>query len=118
LVPAKHDPEIHGEDGLDGVEGLPDVDNPRLLSLFARDKDGSRVRALEGMSTNIKNAIQGFVVNKRSFYTHKNHQLVCKKREEKKENHVPMAKRRETRRLGPFWSSSATLTLPVLSKHK
>ena len=55
LLTAKHDPEIHGIDGLGGVEGLPDVDDPRVLSVFARNGDGSRVRALEGISTNIRN---------------------------------------------------------------
>jgi len=55
LLPAKHDPEIHGIDGLGGVEGLPDVNDPKVLSVFARNEDGSRVRALEGISTNIKN---------------------------------------------------------------
>ena len=54
MLPAKHDPEIHGIDGLGGVEGLPDVDDPKVLSVFARYKDGSRIRALEGISTNIK----------------------------------------------------------------
>lgn len=55
LLPVKHDPGIHGIDGLGGVEGLPDVDDPQVLSVFARNRDGSRVRALEGISTNIKN---------------------------------------------------------------
>ncbi|KAF8806323.1 uridine nucleosidase [Phlegmacium glaucopus] len=54
LLPAKHDPQIHGIDGLGGVEDLPDKDDPRVLAMFARDSDGSRIRALEGMSTNIK----------------------------------------------------------------
>ena len=54
-MPVKHDPEIHGIDGLGGVEGLPDVDDPRVLSVFARDRDDSPVRALEGMAINIKN---------------------------------------------------------------
>ncbi|KDR84024.1 hypothetical protein GALMADRAFT_219850 [Galerina marginata CBS 339.88] len=55
LLPAKHDPEIHGVDGLGGVEGLPDSDSPEVLSLFLQHEDGSRVRALEGMSQIIKN---------------------------------------------------------------
>ncbi|KAF9480683.1 uridine nucleosidase [Pholiota conissans] len=54
LLPAKHDPEIHGIDGLGGVEGLPDSDDPRVLALFEKHEDGSRVRALEGMSRAIK----------------------------------------------------------------
>ena len=55
LLPAKHDPEIHGIDGLGGVQGLPNADDPRVLSMFARNTDGSSIRALEGISTNIKN---------------------------------------------------------------
>ncbi|KAF8914244.1 Inosine/uridine-preferring nucleoside hydrolase domain-containing protein [Gymnopilus junonius] len=54
LLPAKHDPEIHGVDGLGGVEGLPEIDRPEVLSFFAEDEDGSRIRALEGMSSIIK----------------------------------------------------------------
>uniref|UniRef100_A0A8H7XWA9 Inosine/uridine-preferring nucleoside hydrolase domain-containing protein n=1 Tax=Psilocybe cubensis TaxID=181762 RepID=A0A8H7XWA9_PSICU len=54
LLPAKHDPQIHGVDGLGGVEGLPDIEDPKVLSLFATDEDGSRIRALEGMSKIIK----------------------------------------------------------------
>lgn len=54
LIPAKHDAEIHGPDGLGGVEGLPSVDNPDVLARFAVDADGSTVRALEGMSKSIK----------------------------------------------------------------
>lgn len=54
LLPAKHDPEIHGVDGLGGVEGLPASDDPRVLALFATHEDGSRVRALEGMARVIK----------------------------------------------------------------
>ncbi|KAF8165603.1 Inosine/uridine-preferring nucleoside hydrolase domain-containing protein [Crassisporium funariophilum] len=56
LLSAKHDPEIHGEDGLGGVEGLPSSDNPDVLALFAKHEDGSRMRALEGMSSSIKDA--------------------------------------------------------------
>jgi len=41
--------------GLGGVEGLPNVDDPQVLSVFARNTDGSPVGALEGISTNIKN---------------------------------------------------------------
>ena len=54
LLPAKHDPEIHGVDGLGGVQGLPDSQDPRVLALFATHEDGSRVRALEGMARIIK----------------------------------------------------------------
>ena len=54
LLPAKHDPEIHGVDGLGGVEGLPASDSPEVRALFATHADGTRVRALEGMSTAIR----------------------------------------------------------------
>ncbi|KAF5333546.1 hypothetical protein D9611_002721 [Ephemerocybe angulata] len=56
LFEAKHDPEIHGVDGLGGVEGLPALDDPRVLAFFEEDADGKRVRALEGMSRIIKQA--------------------------------------------------------------
>ncbi|KAG6870855.1 hypothetical protein C0992_012264, partial [Termitomyces sp. T32_za158] len=54
IVPNKHDPEIHGPDGLGGVEGLPRPDDPRLRSLFATDDDGEPINALEGMAKSIK----------------------------------------------------------------
>ncbi|CAA7260116.1 unnamed protein product [Cyclocybe aegerita] len=54
LLPAKHDPEIHGEDGLGGVEGLPTCGDPDILARFAKDADGSNVHALDGMSRSIK----------------------------------------------------------------
>ncbi|KDQ64422.1 hypothetical protein JAAARDRAFT_28053 [Jaapia argillacea MUCL 33604] len=50
LRPAGYDPEIHGIDGLGGVEGLPNVDNPAVQARLAA---GSR--AIEGMA----NAIRG-----------------------------------------------------------
>ncbi|KAF8969330.1 Inosine/uridine-preferring nucleoside hydrolase domain-containing protein [Flammula alnicola] len=56
LLPVKHDPEIHGIDGLGGVEGLPSSDSPEVIALFATHEDGSRVRALEAMSRSIKEA--------------------------------------------------------------
>ncbi|RXW25429.1 hypothetical protein EST38_g450 [Candolleomyces aberdarensis] len=54
LLEAKHDPEIHGVDGLGGVEGLPTLDDPRVLAFFEEDPDGNRIRALDGMSRNIR----------------------------------------------------------------
>ncbi len=54
LLPAKHDPEIHGEDGLGGVEGLPACDDPNVLALFALDEDGLNINALEGIARHIK----------------------------------------------------------------
>ena len=53
----KHDPEIHGEDGLGGVEGLPDRDSPFVRARFVADERGGHVRALDGMAASIKNAI-------------------------------------------------------------
>ncbi|GLB34085.1 putative inosine-uridine preferring nucleoside hydrolase [Lyophyllum shimeji] len=54
LVPARHDAEIHGPDGLAGVEGLPEPDDPDVLSWFATDADGAPIRALEGMAKAIR----------------------------------------------------------------
>ncbi|EKM74890.1 hypothetical protein AGABI1DRAFT_123493 [Agaricus bisporus var. burnettii JB137-S8] len=55
ILPAKHDPEIHGEDGLGGVEGLPSVnEDPSILKRFVVDECGEQVRALEGMIKEIK----------------------------------------------------------------
>lgn len=46
IRPERHDPEIHGLDGLGGVEGLPDTDS---LGVQTRLAYGVPVRALEGM---------------------------------------------------------------------
>ncbi|KAJ6538460.1 Inosine/uridine-preferring nucleoside hydrolase domain-containing protein [Mycena vulgaris] len=54
LRPAKHDPEIHGADGLGGVEGLPHPDSPEVERWFAKDADGAHVRALDGMASAVK----------------------------------------------------------------
>ncbi|KAG5734004.1 Inosine-uridine-preferring nucleoside hydrolase like protein, partial [Termitomyces sp. T112] len=54
IVANRHDPEIHGPDGLGGVEGLPAPDDPRLRSCYATDDDGEPVSALEGMAKSIK----------------------------------------------------------------
>jgi uridine nucleosidase len=54
LASPKHAPEIHGTDGLGGVEGLPEADSPEVQALFAKKTDGSFIRALEGMATSIK----------------------------------------------------------------
>jgi uridine nucleosidase len=59
LLPAKHDPEIHGVDGLGGVEGLPAFDDPRLNEFFRFDQSGKHVRALDGMSKHIREAWNG-----------------------------------------------------------
>ncbi|KAG6832184.1 hypothetical protein H0H92_004916 [Tricholoma furcatifolium] len=54
IVPAKHDPEIHGPDGLGGVEGLPDAVDPALRPWFATDDDGEPISALEGLAKAVK----------------------------------------------------------------
>jgi hypothetical protein len=56
IRPTKHDPEIHGEDGLGGVEGFPDDDAPGSLARFEKE-GGQNVRALDGMAKAIKKAI-------------------------------------------------------------
>lgn len=51
----KHDPEIHGDDGLGGVEGLPSLEDPRVLARFAKDKKtGEIISADVGMATAIR----------------------------------------------------------------
>ena len=59
LLPPKHDPEIHGSDGLGGVEGLPDASDPQVQAFFALYEDGSHVRAIEGMARCIKETWKG-----------------------------------------------------------
>lgn len=61
ILPAKHDPEIHGEDGLGGVEGLPPWDSPAVQARFDwRIEAGFKmqVRAIEGMAAAIRSARQ------------------------------------------------------------
>jgi len=58
LRAAKHDPEIHGEDGLGGVQGLPAGDSPEVVALFAKHVDGTPIRALEGMATAVRSSWQ------------------------------------------------------------
>ncbi|KAF7307344.1 IU-nuc-hydro domain-containing protein [Mycena indigotica] len=50
LKPAKHDPEIHGEDGLGGVEGFPDAEDPNVTRWIA----GQSERALDGLSAAVR----------------------------------------------------------------
>ncbi|KAI5993631.1 Inosine/uridine-preferring nucleoside hydrolase domain-containing protein [Pisolithus albus] len=47
-------PNIHGEDGLGGVVGLPPPDSPEAKARFALREDGTSISALEGMVTAIK----------------------------------------------------------------
>lgn len=58
LRAAKHDPEIHGEDGLGGVEGLPAGDSQEVLALFAKHADGTPMRALDGMAAAVRSSWQ------------------------------------------------------------
>ncbi|KAF8630629.1 hypothetical protein AX15_002780 [Amanita polypyramis BW_CC] len=59
LLPARHDPQIHGPDGLGGVEGLPDPKDPQVQALFAVHEDGSHMCAIEGMAKAIKETWKG-----------------------------------------------------------
>ncbi|KAH9947167.1 Inosine/uridine-preferring nucleoside hydrolase domain-containing protein [Amylocystis lapponica] len=52
IRPARHDPEIHGLDGLGGVEGLPPADSQGVRARF--EAHGQSVRAVEGMATAIR----------------------------------------------------------------
>ncbi|ESK95141.1 cytidine uridine-specific hydrolase [Moniliophthora roreri MCA 2997] len=54
IRPTKHDPEIHGPDGLGGVEGLPGSSDPAVLAWIAKDVNGKPTRAIEGMAHHIK----------------------------------------------------------------
>lgn len=51
IKPAKHDPEIHGIDGLGGVEGLPDAEHPSVRARLEMSKHG---KAIEGMAAAIR----------------------------------------------------------------
>ncbi|KAF9226893.1 uridine nucleosidase [Gyrodon lividus] len=50
----RHSPEIHGEDGLRGVIGLPLLGSPEVQARFARDEDDKPITALQGMVKAIK----------------------------------------------------------------
>ncbi|EGO02000.1 hypothetical protein SERLA73DRAFT_49160 [Serpula lacrymans var. lacrymans S7.3] len=51
---ARHDPDIHGENGLGGVQGLTPSDDPKATARIAKDVDGLPVNALEAMAKSIK----------------------------------------------------------------
>ena len=51
---AQHAANIHGEDGLGGVVGIPQPDSLEAQARFARHEDGSIISALEGMAMAIK----------------------------------------------------------------
>ncbi|KIY71701.1 nucleoside hydrolase [Cylindrobasidium torrendii FP15055 ss-10] len=54
LRPAKHASRIHGPDGLGGIEGLPTVNDPAVLAFIAKDEDGRRIHAIDGMTAAIQ----------------------------------------------------------------
>ncbi|KAJ8472871.1 hypothetical protein ONZ45_g16505 [Pleurotus djamor] len=49
ILPPRYDAEIHGDDGLGGVEGLLSPDDPALQKFFVNDDSGRPLRAIEGM---------------------------------------------------------------------
>lgn len=55
LRPTKHDPEIHGIDGLGGVEGLPSADHHLIRDRCDKSKG---LRATEGMAKSIQDTLQ------------------------------------------------------------
>ncbi|CCM00172.1 uncharacterized protein FIBRA_02200 [Fibroporia radiculosa] len=62
LRPARHDPEIHGIDGLGGVIGLPSVQSAEVRERL--DAHGAPIRALEGMAEAIRTTWKQGVGNK------------------------------------------------------
>ncbi|KZP20179.1 hypothetical protein FIBSPDRAFT_932436 [Athelia psychrophila] len=58
LKPAKHDPEIHGADGLGGVLGLPAADSPSVQARFAvHPATHEPIRALDGIASAVRSAL-------------------------------------------------------------
>ncbi|KAL7282588.1 hypothetical protein ACG7TL_004059 [Trametes sanguinea] len=53
IRPERHDPEIHGLDGLGGVEGLPRADSPEVQARLRAN--GDAIRAIEGIAHAAKN---------------------------------------------------------------
>ncbi|CAG7848526.1 SubName: Full=Related to nucleoside hydrolase {ECO:0000313/EMBL:CCA66566.1} [Serendipita indica DSM 11827] len=53
IRPVRADPEIHGEDGLGGVEGLPSLEDPALKERYHLD---GRRSATDGMAKAVKNS--------------------------------------------------------------
>jgi uridine nucleosidase len=56
IRPPLYAPAIHGSDGIGGVVGLPEADDPEVQAFIARDGNGSTVTALEGLSKAVKQA--------------------------------------------------------------
>ena len=59
LKPAKHDPEIHGFDGLGGVEGLPSADDHPVIRHQLEKSESTGLRAVEGMAKAVQEAKNG-----------------------------------------------------------
>lgn len=54
VKPSKQDAEIHGNDGLGGVEGLPDANHPAIRARLERSLS---LRAIEGIAEAVRDAI-------------------------------------------------------------
>lgn len=52
IRPVRHDPEIHGIDGLGGVEGLPSPNHPEVMERLR--VNGATVRATEGIANAVR----------------------------------------------------------------
>ncbi|KAH9850819.1 nucleoside hydrolase [Lenzites betulinus] len=62
IRPERHDPEIHGIDGLGGVEGLPHADSAEVRARLW--SDGETVRAVEGIAKAVKSKWKGGIGRK------------------------------------------------------
>ena len=62
IRPERHDPEIHGLDGLGGVEGLPRADSEGVRARLVAN--GTPIRALEGMAKAISETWKNGTGNK------------------------------------------------------
>jgi uridine nucleosidase len=67
LRPARTDPEIHGDDGLGGVDGLPTLEDPGVLERW--QLDGRRL-AVDGMAKALKSALFRFVTIAHRHFLH------------------------------------------------
>lgn len=63
----RHDSEIHGEDGLGGVEGLPPSDSPSVLSKLDETKGRNAVVALADAARSLPDGQQLTIVATGSF---------------------------------------------------
>lgn len=53
IRPARHDPEIHGLDGLGGVDGLPSTECEGVRARV--EPQGQHIRAIEGIANAVRN---------------------------------------------------------------